>query len=172
MPDLSKFEHVKHDKLRRLLAYWLDLRGDKLVPRRAQLDPIAIPWALSHIWLLQLDLTVDRFRYRLAGESVQGIYEQNISGKTIFDLMDEDNAGIVDAKFHQICHEPCICHDIGPVYTKTDRPGLGERVILPLATDEGQNEFILGCTIYDWRGYLDPSKDPAIAYTTTFVPIT
>jgi hypothetical protein len=100
MADLSKFEHVKHQDLRRLLDHWLELRDGAMVPRRAQLDPIAIPWALSHIWLLQLDLTVDRFRYRLAGESVQGIYEQNISGKTIFDLMDEDNAGIVDAKFH------------------------------------------------------------------------
>lgn len=61
MADLAKFEHVKHEILRRLLAYWLDLRGDELVPRRAQLDPMAIPWALGHTWLMQLDLTVDRF---------------------------------------------------------------------------------------------------------------
>ena len=92
MADLSKFEHVEHEKLRRLLAYWLDLRGDNAVPLRSQLDPIAIPWVLSYIWLMQLDREVDRFRYRLAGESIQDMYDQNLTGKTIFDLMDEEIA--------------------------------------------------------------------------------
>ena len=74
MADLSKFEHVKHQDLRRLLDHWLELRDGAMVPLRSRLDPIAIRWTLAHIWLMQLDHAVDRFRYRLAGESVQNLY--------------------------------------------------------------------------------------------------
>ena len=87
--------------------------------------------------------------------------------------MDEESAKVVDAKFHQVCHEPCITHDIGPVFTKTDRPGLGERLILPLtANDDGKGSggrFVLGCTIYDWLGFTEVPKDAEIAYRTTSI---
>ncbi|MBT7760860.1 MAG: PAS domain-containing protein [Rhodospirillaceae bacterium] len=171
MSDLSPIDHIKNEGLRKLLVYWLDLRNGASVPKRSQLDPIAIPWALAEIWLMQLDHDVGRFRFRLAGESVQTIFEQNLSGKTHQNLLDEEVAGIVEGKLTRVCSEPAICHEVGPIYTNTNRPGDGERLIMPLATDDGRNEFILGCTFYDWFGYVEPAGGPSVGYTTTFYPI-
>jgi len=59
------------DALRPLLHYWIVARGEKLMPSRADIDPVAMPRRLlSKIVLLDVVETPVRFRYRLMGTAV------------------------------------------------------------------------------------------------------
>lgn len=56
------------DNQRDLWAYWLKIKGDLLMPRRRDLDPLDIPHLLSSIWMADV-ISGDepRFKVRLFG---------------------------------------------------------------------------------------------------------
>src|SRR3546814_10040255 len=43
---------VAEPMLRRLADYWLSRRAGQVMPRRADIDPVDIPWALSQLFLV------------------------------------------------------------------------------------------------------------------------
>lgn len=49
------------DKQRDLYAYWLKIKGDRLMPSRTDMDPMDIPHLLSSIWMADV----------IAGDKIQ-----------------------------------------------------------------------------------------------------
>src|SRR3546814_19901969 len=80
MPTLADFSHVKDARLRRLVAHWLDIRADRTLPGRRQIDPAAIAGVLPHVWLCDYEPAGRRFRYRLAGESIADVFRRSLPG--------------------------------------------------------------------------------------------
>ena len=52
-----------------LWSYWTARCGARLMPRRADIDPVDIPLLLPHLLLLETD-EQKRFRYRLVGTAI------------------------------------------------------------------------------------------------------
>lgn len=50
IPELNP-ENFSSDKQRELYAYWLKIKGNRLMPSRADMDPMDIPHLLSSIWM-------------------------------------------------------------------------------------------------------------------------
>lgn len=162
---LEDFDFVEDSILRRVLAYWLDIRGSEKMPRRSKLDPIDMPWALSKIWLVKRESDNDRFCYILAGEDVQETYQMSLKGKCLEDIFSEEVTDLLNNKFGRVCDDPAIAHDAGPIYTRTDRSGYGERLHFPLSDDQGNPAFVLGCTSYIWDKIPQPGAERALAPT-------
>ena len=166
--DMAEFDFVRDDILRRVMAYWIGIRDGKRVPQRSRLDPVEIPFALSKIWLMRRDRVTGEFIYILAGEDIQNIYQKSLAGKALDEVFAKSLASKLRQKFTQVCDTPSIVCDIGPVYTYTDKPGHGERLMLPLADEQGWNAFLLGCTVYDWRGVIRPAAATDVTYETIY----
>ena len=70
--------------LAQLYSYWQSKRGDRLMPSRADINPVEMQAFLSHTMLI--DVLADqgdnpRFRLRLVGTHAVGAYGAEITGK-------------------------------------------------------------------------------------------
>ena len=63
-------EFIQHPKLAGLFQYWRGLSRDGQVPRRRDIDPVALSKALPYLQLLNAGPTPDDLRYRLVGSSI------------------------------------------------------------------------------------------------------
>ena len=173
MITLDDFGHVTNTVLRRLLAYWLDKRGDGLMPSLTDIDPIDIPWALSRIWICDYLPDSGRFRYRLAGEQINTHWGYNISGKYLDEIMPAERLEPVTTKFRDVAEGPAIVHDIGQAYLDEEIFAKNERIILPLSDDGQTVSSILGAThragVHDHDSELQ--LFPQIPETVTVTPI-
>jgi len=68
------------------LAYWRYRRGDRLMPARADIDPVEMAAFLPHIVLLDVERAPLNFRYRLMGTAVTYHTIADHTGKRLTDL--------------------------------------------------------------------------------------
>lgn len=61
---------ILHPALKNLFRYWRSLSVNGSVPRRRDIDPIALRSMLSHLYLLDAGQAPDDLRYRLAGSLI------------------------------------------------------------------------------------------------------
>lgn len=61
---------ILHPALKNLFRYWRSLSDNGCVPRRRDIDPVALRTMLSHIYLLDAGQGPDDLRYRLAGSLI------------------------------------------------------------------------------------------------------
>ena len=155
--SMDDFGHMSEIVLRQLVGYWLEKRSGRSMPSKADIDPVEIPWALSHIWICDYLADSKRFRYRLAGEEVNAVAEQSLAGKFLDETLPPDRSELILRKYHAVVEKRGILHDSGRVYLLQNRQATGERIILPLADDGETVDAIVGATVYEW-GTADPSS--------------
>jgi hypothetical protein len=68
---------------RDLFDYWLHSAGKRLIPARADLDPLKVPRLLPYLGLIDLREGFDRGLFRLAGTRLRDIYGKEITGKRL-----------------------------------------------------------------------------------------
>jgi hypothetical protein len=171
MLSMNDFGHVKNPDLRRLVAYWLDQRGSRCMPARADIDPIDIPWILSRLWLCDFLPESRRFKYRLAGEEINRAVNRNLKGRYLDEVVISKELDWINRKFQKTAEGPFITHDSGRVYLLDHTMVLGERIILPLSGDGETTECLLGATVCDWGDTIDIRYDRGAKQETTFTPI-
>jgi len=74
MVSLADFPLVGDERIATLLRHWQAVRGDRRMPRRSDIDPAAIRTLLPNVWLCDYEPVERRFRYRLCGEAIAGIF--------------------------------------------------------------------------------------------------
>lgn len=79
-------EECGSEKVRRLLAYWDEIRGDRLMPRRQDIDPTLIWTLLKNISLSEWHSAPDRLFYRIAGTEVVAALGLEIGGKWVSEV--------------------------------------------------------------------------------------
>lgn len=170
MLSIDSFIHVRDPVLRTVLAYWLELRGRRLMPSRKDIDPLRMGGALTNVWLCDFDRATGRFRYRLAGEAINATFGANLRNRYLDEIVAAGHAERIGAKFRQVPEIPCILHDAGAVYRIEKLSSFGERLIMPLGTDGRQADGIIGVTHISWRPR--ESADPEEKeQSTTITPI-
>ena len=83
-------EECRSDKVRRLLRYWEDIRGDRDMPRRQDIDPTMIWTLLKNISLSEWHVEPDRLFYRIAGTEVVAALGAEIGGKWVQEIYPDD----------------------------------------------------------------------------------
>ena len=71
--------------LRAVLEYWHELRGERAMPRRREIDPVLLPRrTLPHLLILRVD--GHGFRYGLVGTAIELQFGMSIAGHRPEDL--------------------------------------------------------------------------------------
>ena len=138
--------------IRDLLDYWMERRQGQLMPQRRSIDPVDVPWALSRVFVMDIDPPAGLFRYRLAGADVSAVFGRaNLKDLTLEDILGPEKAAVVVERWRPLWERPAIVHMRGLIYLAAERGTLGERILLPLADESGSVAGILGYTHHDWE---------------------
>lgn len=76
-----------------LLSYWNDLRGDRPMPARTDIDPAAIKSLLPYVMMVDLSYAPFRARYRLVGTEIAQLAHFDFTGLYIDEIQFESNDG-------------------------------------------------------------------------------
>ena len=153
-----------------MLSYWLKSRGDALAPRRTDIDPTAIGPILASVWLCDYLPEERRFRMRLAGEDINLLYGRNITQCYFEEIIAPPLLADVVRRYRRVVEEPAILHCGGHIYLATQRSDVGERLVLPLAGDDGALTHVIGASVYaapDPRNRAGPIMRESMAETFT-----
>lgn len=81
---------MKHKTSQTLYAYWNEVRGDRMAPRRFEIEPSQIGGLLPHTFILERSSS-DAYRFRLAGTALCEAFGQEFRDTNFLDGWDEDD---------------------------------------------------------------------------------
>lgn len=136
-------EHLGED-LRQVFRHWNDLRGDRAMPERREIDPIAMRRALSRVWIYEREDS-GIFRCRLSGEEINTAYGRRIQGQLASDVIGPKYDDLVRIRWEYMLEQGAFYHG----FSKETAGGRTiERLCLPLADSRGKPSFAFGASQY------------------------
>jgi hypothetical protein len=141
---------IRSPNLRAVAAHWVQAKGAQAMPSWEQLSPARIAPQLPQIWAYRYNWELDKFSGRLAGEKIRQIIGKNIHGLSLDEIFPANAVGWTHHLFHRVVQEPALYRGTGRIFSHLNRWGVGERVILPLASDGMEGDGILGATCYHY----------------------
>ena len=162
---MASFETVRNGPLRHLLIWWVEKRGERLMPAICDIDPLEIRSSLAQVWLCDYLPECGRLRYRLAGEEINDFWGYNLAGKFLDEVIPAERRASVTQKSCMVVDLPAITHDRTRLSLTEDFVRTGERLILPLSDDGRTVNALLGATHRNW--FRDLEFDPFSTYSET-----
>jgi hypothetical protein len=154
--------HLRSALTRAVVHHWLDLRGDRDMPARADLDPVAMPRrALPFVFLTDVlhgDAAL-RFRYRLIGTGIVELTGRDITGQELTAEHYGEHIETVLTPFRRVATTGRPFRTVGRTGWR-DVAFLAEAIYLPLGRD-GRVDMVLGCTV---RLEARPAIEPLEAF--------
>ena len=130
-----------------LLDAWLAASGADRPPARRDLRPDGRSRSRADIWPMDFDTDPPRLRYRLAGENIRARYEFPLVGKHLDDILSPAAKDVVLRYFLPCVEMPAIALAVGRLYHEWEKPGYGDRLLLPLLDADNKVEGLIGITI-------------------------
>lgn len=132
-----------------VLSHWRELsaQSEDRVPERRHVDPISMIDALPFIFIMEVEPGTGRMKYRLAGERINARYDHGIIGKYLDEITPSDTIARVQAYFDICPNRPAAVLLSGILYSEKERPGYGERLLLPLKDEKSGTRGLLGLTL-------------------------
>lgn len=146
---------LRSDLLRRLVAHWEGLRGDRPMPARGQLRPEDMGYALGQMMLVEIhwpsavtETSDPTFRFRLVGSRIEGTGHRGLTGRWAHELQPEFYRATVLRAYREaaISGQPGIRR----IQYSSDGNALRyERVALPLSNHGAGAAMLLVGTDWD-----------------------
>jgi hypothetical protein len=169
--EFSQFDQsILSPDLKAVAAHWNAARGDKLMPSWNDLQPAAMAKQLPKVWSYVYDPEHDEFVGRLGGEAIARIFGKAIKGARLSELVPIIGRERMAARLKRVMELPALVSGSGPLFTQIDRYGVGERIIMPLASDGMHAESVLGATEYSVKGMI-PSEISALEELEQWFPL-
>jgi hypothetical protein len=134
---------MRHSSTRVVFAYWDALRGDRLSPDRAEIEPSAIRHALADTLMLEID-TAAGHPFRLAGTRLCALFGRELKGSAFVDLWTGAACRDGHALVETVLGETAAVVAGVVATTRADRTVLLELLLLPLRHARRPNSRILG----------------------------
>lgn len=145
---VAKF-HAEMDEplLEAVLGYWQSLRGAREMPRRQDIDPVALPRpSLPHLFLMRVDCHC--LRYSLVGTAIELQFGMSIAGQVLHDVLFGSEEDSIFSQYQETVetHRPTYCqHD----FIDTRRlPLQFRRLLLPLSADGATVTDLFGVCVF------------------------
>lgn len=138
-------EAVISQILRRGVAYWQDIRGDRPWPMRSDLDPARIVSLLPFLYMVDVLEDGSDFRYRLLGTDIVGNTVTDNTGKRLSELQFQGSQATLTVLYRDayLSQEPRLQRIA--YTTKAGIRSWYECVVLPLGTTgEAKPDILLG----------------------------
>jgi len=166
---MAAFAHVKDSQLAGLLAYYLNLRQGRQMPRRSQISPMDFPRLLSNVFLYEATPDGD-YMIRLAGEDISRMLQTTRAGARLSEVFPAGAFPVMTERFRHICATRSVMHNAGHVFQRVGGTGTGERIVMPLLDDADEPRFLLGATVYALAtGDASPAGDRSMTITYTLL---
>ena len=88
---------IQSDVLRRLVAHWSRICGQRRMPARADFDPLEVRYALGYISLIQVHRDPLRFYFRLDGTKQVDLFGVDCTRRYLDEAMPPDHARMAAA---------------------------------------------------------------------------
>jgi hypothetical protein len=129
-----------------LRAYWEKLRGDRIAPYRAELDPRSFEAALEHMFILER-LNPTQVRIRLAGMRICEIMGMEVRGMPPEALIDPDHRQSLTDLLDSVFNTPAIAEIDLEMHDPSGIASDARMLILPLRSDFGEMTRAIGCLV-------------------------
>jgi hypothetical protein len=140
------------DRLRRLHAYWLERRGSRAMPARADIDPLDFPYILGWVMLVEVEPQPGgdlRFRYRLHGANVVEHSGLDLTGRYTEDFPGPEFAAALKESYTNVVRGGVPRRSQRREYYD-DRYYELEALLLPLGDSEGVKMLLIGLAFGPW----------------------
>jgi hypothetical protein len=97
-PDLE----LDDIRLRRLFAYWLEKRGDRSFPAKADIDPVEFPYILGYVTLVDVEREPRRYRFRLDGSILVALSGADYTGRYLDELPGEQYVAFIKETYDRV----------------------------------------------------------------------
>ena len=158
-----------------LLDIWKAARGERGdVPTKSAVDPIVLGKAglLPFLWIIERDEAYS-FLFRLAGESIRTSFNAPIRGRNLREVFTQSQVATLTARCERMLQKRELLVTSGTVYRDGQPIYYGQRLTLPLLSENGECRFIIG-TVDHSNITRDAARDanPVFDYDfVAFVPI-
>lgn len=154
-----------------LLDMWLAVGRDRQPPSRRDLRPEMIAGVLADIWLMDYEADSRRLHYRLVGENIASRYAFPLVGRHLAETVAPEARDRVLGYFLACVEKPAVSMVLGRLYHEWDRPGYGERLLLPLLTPDGKPEGLIGITLCKLTFANRPEAEDRARRLTVILPL-
>ncbi len=137
-------ETLPLDVQKELYDYWAGLRGDRIMPKRSEIDPLAIPRVLPNLALVDLEGEGEamRLRMRLMGTALSTRYGE-WTGKYLDEMLLGETYGEIHAAYAECASRRTPHTSEGDYWTEEDHHLKVARLFLPLSEDGESVDTIL-----------------------------
>jgi hypothetical protein len=154
-----------------VLDMWLAVGSAERPPARRDLMPETIAGALADTWLMDYLPETRRLRYRLVGENIRARHDFPLVGRHIDEVLAPEARDRALSYFRACVEKPAVSMVLGRLYHTSDRPGYGERLLLPLLTPEGEPEGLIGITVCKLTFASRPQAEDRAKRVTVILPL-
>lgn len=145
-PDTTDI--IKEEPLRRFLDYWNRIRGNRQLPRKADIDPIDIPWALNNIYLVKVVPPPVLWRYLIAGNEIENAFNRStLRGVGMNEIIANPGFDIVCKRWEPVRSGRAIVYMQGLIYKTMEKSRNGARIVLPLSDNDKTVNAIMGMSL-------------------------
>lgn len=142
-PDDPSRPKIVDPLLHRLFDYWNKQRGFRLMPSRADIDPVEMRFILGHLMLIDVQRPAIEFRVRLQGTKLAWWMGGEYTGKTLGELPLQELRSLARE------YLTAVVESRAPVHRTGDRildgiPRRFEVLLLPLSGSTTAVDMLLG----------------------------
>jgi hypothetical protein len=137
-----------HERVRAIYHYWDSKRKGRLMPSRADLDPLDIPRFLPDICLVDVVPDARKYVYRLIGTNEVTARGRDPTGLPVAEAYFGTSAQSVFLNYDGVTASRAPLVDREPSITKDHRFIQHESIFLPLSDDGQTVNMILVFTVY------------------------
>lgn len=128
-------------------AYWEGLRGNRLMPRRSEIDPRGIEMALEYSFVLER-IAPGMARLRIAGSHLGDLMGMEVRGMPLTSFIVPASRREMGDLLEEVFQRPAVCELELQGEAGFGKPQLNARmVLLPLKSDMGDVSRVLGCLV-------------------------
>ncbi|WP_119422058.1 PAS domain-containing protein [Desertibaculum subflavum] len=139
---------VRDPRLLELRRYWDEIRGDRPMPRRADIRPEDIRTLLPNIVLIDVQPEPLRLRYRLIGTEITRTMQRDSTGKYYDEIYSPDLLAEIYRTFRQVIARKAPLRTFGTAFYPDKNYYSYETLNLPLSEDGTTINMVLGMLVF------------------------
>jgi hypothetical protein len=146
-----------------LYSYWNDVRGERIAPRRFDVEPAQIGSVLAETFILECDEGADAC-FRLAGTKICETFGREFRGASFLGLLKTSDRAAVLEQLHEIQKQGVVVVLMAEAVVEPGKRVTFEMVLMPLVHSGASISRILGAiTAVNPPAWLGTERLPELA---------
>ena len=144
-------------RLRVVARHWTKARGTRRIAAWTDIDPFEISEQLPIVFSYSYDAQRDEFFGRLAGNAIAGLSPSAFKGAPLSEIRPADQYPRAVERAMRVVKETALYRGTGLIYVTESKKMLGEKIVLPLASNGITPDGIFGATDYQAFSHYHPA---------------